>query len=126
MKKLLLSLIAVIIISVTTVYSQGRRGMNMSAEEMAKMRTKRINESLKLDDKQEKSVYNILLDSSKKMREVRSQSSRETMRDKMKKIHEDSNKKLEEVLTKEQLEKYKAHQEERRSSMRGRRGNGNN
>jgi hypothetical protein len=93
----------------------------MSQNEIAKQQTKRIAEKIELRDDQKESVFNIQLDFAKEMKRIRSQGSRDGIRDKMMKISSVRDKKLEEIFTKGQFEKYKSLRAEMRNRNRGQR-----
>ena len=95
-------------------------------EQFAKRQTAQLKEELDLNDDQEKKVYEVNLESIKKMSELREKMRSggggiEGMREKMMEIREEQNKKMKEILTAEQWTKYEKYQEERLSRMRDRR-----
>ena len=97
----------------------------MDPERMADRQVAAMKERLKLTDDQETKVKPILVDSMKKQMEMRQKfglqqgqrPSQEAMAE-MKKAREDTNKKLGEVLSKEQMEEY--HEDVERTSRAGR------
>ena len=127
MKRLGILVLTIIFTSAVSL-AQDRGGReNFSPEESAKRQTEQIKEAVGLKADQEKKVYEINLESSKKMSELRSQMQGggggfEGMREAFGKIREEQDKKMKEVLTEEQWVKYEKWQEERRQ-RRGQRGN---
>ena len=118
MKKKSFILVA-FMLSVFLVNAQpGQR--NMSPEEMAKRQTAQIKEAVGLNEKQEKQVYELNLETSKKMRAMREQSQGggfEGMREKMTEMRAEQDKKMKAILSDAQWKKYEKYQEERRSRM---------
>lgn len=94
-------------------------------EDLAKRQTAQLKEELDLNEDQEKKVYDLNLESTKKMSKLREEMQSgggfEGMREKMTEIREEQNKKMKEILTEKQWTKYEKYQEERRSRMRDRR-----
>lgn len=124
MKKNLFSLLLVLIITTAAVAQPRGDQSNVNPEDMAKRQTAQLKEVLDLTSAQEKKVYDINLESGKKMRALRQEmqgSGFEAMREKMGKIREEQNKKMKEVLTAEQWKKYEKYQEERREQRNQRR-----
>lgn len=106
---------------------EGRRGGQMMERQIAGMK-----ERLKLTDDQETKVKPILAESAKKMMELRQKGERgqppsEEMQAAMKKNREETNQKLSEVLSKEQMTEYEKMMSERRRGgpREGKRGNRN-
>lgn len=87
-----------------------------------KERAKELKERLKLDDKQTKQIEDIYAKQSEQMQGMFSGGGdREQMRDQMMKLREETNKKIEKILTDKQKAEYKKYQEEmqaRRQQMR--------
>ncbi len=117
MKKIGFLLIAVLLGTVIgRAQPQGPR--NMNPEESAKRQTEQIKEAVGLNADQEKKVYDLNLEMSKKMQEMFQQNQGggfEAMREKMTKLREDQSAKMKEILTAEQYAKYEKYMEERRS-----------
>lgn len=94
-------------------------------EDLAKRQTAQLKEELDLNEDQEKKVYDLNLESTKKMSKLREEMQSgggfEGMREKMTEIREEQNKNMKEILTEKQWAKYEKYQEERRSRMRDRR-----
>ncbi len=91
-------------------------------EEMAKRQTEEIKKAVGLNEKQEKQVYDLHLEASKKMSKMREESQQggfEGIREKMGEIREEQNKKMKSILTDAQWKKYEKFQEERAASRRG-------
>lgn len=123
MKKFGFVLMSFLLVSIFGMAQPGQR--NMDPEEMAKSQTAQIKEAVGLDEKQEKQVYEINLESGKKMRTLRDNNQGggfEGMREKMTELRAEQDKKMKAVLTEAQWEKYLKYQEERRA-QRGQRGN---
>ena len=121
MKKIGIALMALLFISAGSIAQQ----RDFDPEQFAKRQTAQLKEELGLDEVQEKKVYELNLESIKKMsvlrEKMRDGDGFEGMREKMMEIREDQNKKMKEILTEKQWTKYEKFQEERRAGMRGRR-----
>jgi len=98
---------------------------NFDPEAMAKRQAQQIDEAVDLTEEQEGKVYALNLETGKKMRALREkyrQGGRtEGMREKFAAIREEQNKKMAEILSEEQMEKYKKYLEERRARYQNRR-----
>lgn len=119
MKRIGLFLIAVIFGTTVSMAQPGGQ-RNFDPEEMAKRQTAELKEALGLKADQEKKVYDLNLETSKKMSAMRDEmqasgSGFEGMREKMQKIREEQDKKMKELLTDDQWTKYQKYQEERRA-----------
>lgn len=97
----------------------------MNPENMAKRETATLKEKLNLSTDQEKKVYNIHLESAKKIAEVRQSmgknADRSVIHEKMTEIREEQKQAMKKVLTSEQFAAYNKYLEERHS-QRGRQG----
>lgn len=116
MKKISLILMSLMLIAVVSIAQPRQRDFN--PEEMAKRQTVQIKEAVGLDAKQEKQVYDLNLESGKKMKALRDQnqgSGFEGMRQKMGEMRAEQDKKMKGILTEAQWEKYEKFQEERRT-----------
>ncbi|WP_372949036.1 hypothetical protein [Mariniphaga sp.] len=116
MKKNSLILMSLMLIAVISIAQPGQR--NFDPEEMAKRQTEQIKEAVGLDAKQEKQVYDLNLETGKKMRAMREENQGggfEGMREKMGELRAEQDKKMKEILTEAQWKKYEKYQEERRS-----------
>ena len=119
MKKIGLFLMAVLFgTSLSMAQPGGQRSFN--PEEMAKRQTAELKEALSLNADQEKKVYDINLETSKKMSAMREKmqaggNGMEGMREKMTQIRAEQDKKMKEILTADQWAKYQKYQEERRA-----------
>ncbi len=116
MKKIGFLLIALIM---GTLVGTAQNWQNSTPEEMAKRQTDQIKEKCGLDKAQEKKVYDLQLESSKKMAKMREEmqgGDRDGMRDKMAKMREDQNKEMKKILTADQYVKYEKYLEERRAA----------
>jgi periplasmic protein CpxP/Spy len=91
---------------------KGKRGFS------AEQRLERMSTELKLTDEQKPKVKAVLEDSSKKMQGLRDLPQDER-RTKMQDIRTEENKKFKEILTPDQLEKYKKMQEEMKKKGNG-------
>lgn len=119
MKKIGFLLIAVLLGTAMSMAQPGGQ-RNMDPEEMAKRQTERLKEALGLNKDQEKKVYDLSLETSKKrskmFQEMRdSGGGFEGMREKMQELRNDENKKMKAILTDAQWTKYEKYLEERRS-----------
>ena len=123
MKKLgFLFVVIVLGTSLSMAQPQGQR--NMNPEDMAKRQTEQIKEAVGLNSDQEKIVYDLNLESSKKMQALFQENQggdREAMREKMNVLREEQNEKMKGILTADQWSKYEKYLEERRSRGRGNR-----
>ncbi len=123
MKKTGIALMFFMLIALVGFAQPGQR--NVSPEEMAKRQTEQIKEAVGLNEKQEKQVYELNLETGKKMSAMREQSQGggfDGMREKMTKLREEQDKKMKGILTSAQWVKYEKYQEERRSRMNQRQG----
>lgn len=125
MKKIGFLLIALLM---GTMVSMAQNRQNSTPEEMAKRQTDQIKEKCGLDKAQEKKVYDLYLDSSKKSAEMRKAMQggggpSDDMRAKMTKMREDQNKEMKKILTADQYTKYEKYMEERRAARQGGGGN---
>ena len=95
------------------------RGFQMSEDDINE-RVDNLSETLKFSKDQHKKILEYELEFYNKIQVERQKSTgdREAMRASMMQAREERDKKYEEVLTKEQMEKFKEIQEERRSDMR--------
>lgn len=122
MKKMGIVLMLLMLMAVTGFAQPGQR--NMNPEEMAKRRTEQIKEAVGLNEKQEKQVYELHLESGKKMNAMRDEMQEggiEGMREKMTELRTEQDKKMKAILTADQWKKYEKYQEERRNSWNDRR-----
>ncbi len=117
MKKIGFLLIALIM---GTMVGTAQNWQNSTPEEMAKRQTDQIKEKCGLDKAQEKKVYDLQLESSKKMAKMRDEmqggGDRDAMRDKMAKMRDEQNKEMKKILTADQYTKYEKYLEERRAA----------
>lgn len=119
MKKIGLFLMAVLFVTSLSMAQPGdQRGFNPEA--MAKRQTAELKEALGLNADQEKKVYDMNLETSKKMSAMREKmqaggNGMEGMREKMTQIRAEQDKKMKEILTADQWAKYQKYQEERRA-----------
>lgn len=102
------------------------QGERFTAEERAEIFTKRMQKSLSLTDEQYKKVLAINIEQEKKRQDFREDRKTEMQanREKMKAEHDAVTKKLETVLTPDQMKKLKEQQDQRRGEMKDRRGGG--
>ncbi|MFW5756171.1 MAG: hypothetical protein ACOCWK_06185 [Tangfeifania sp.] len=121
MKKIGIVFLAFLLSSVVSMAQQ----RNFDPEEFAKRQTAQLKEELDLNKEQEEKVYDLNLESIKKMSKLREEMQSgggfEGMREKMTEIREEQNKKMKEILSEKQWTKYEKFQEERRGRMRDRR-----
>ncbi len=126
MKKLGFLLVAILLGTTMSMAQPG--GQRMSPEERAKQQTTELKEVLGLDKAQEKKVYDLNLESGKKMQKMREemggQGFSDEMREKMMAMREETNKEMKKILTAAQYTKYEKYLEERRA-RRGQGGGGN-
>ncbi len=121
MKKIGIVLLAFLLTSVVSIAQQ----RNFDPEDFAKRQTAQLKEELDLNKEQEEKVYDLNLESVKKMNKLRDERQSgggfDGMREKMTEIREEQNKKMKEILSKKQWTKFEKFQEERRGRMRERR-----
>lgn len=125
MKKLMFMFFA-ILFGTTISMAQYGGGQRMNPEDMAKRQTAELKEKLGLDKAQEKKVYDLNLESGKKMAKMRDDmqgggGDRDSMREKFTKMREEQNVEMKKILTADQYKKYEKYLEERRA-QRGQRG----
>ncbi|NCB07596.1 MAG: hypothetical protein EOM73_05480 [Bacteroidia bacterium] len=118
MKKIGLFLVAVFFGTSLSMAQPGGQG-GFNPETMAKRQTAELKEALGLNADQEKKVYDMNLETSKKMGIMREKmqaggNAMEGMREKMTQIRADQDKKMKEILTADQWAKYQKYKEERR------------
>ncbi len=128
MKKLGFLLIAILFGTTLSMAQYGGGGQRMTPEERAKQQTAELKEALSLDKNQEKKVYDLNVESGKKMQKMREEMGgngfSDEMRDKMRTMREETDKEMKKILSADQYKKYEKYQEERRS-RRGQGGGGN-
>lgn len=110
-----------LIIGISTLLAQPRGGQrDINPEEMAKRQTDRLDDVLDLNKDQEEQVYELNLETGKKMRDLRSENRGdfEAMREKMGEIRKVQNKQMKKILTDKQWPEYEKFMEERRERMR--------
>ena len=119
MKLVQLTLLTTVFVLFSTLNVVGQGRNRKSPEEMAKQQTEWMKKELKLSAEQEQKMYNINLETAKKMRQTRERHSgnREAMQEEMKVTRRQKDKEMKEVLTKEQYELYKKKLDERRSNF---------
>lgn len=126
MKKIGFLLIAILLGTTFSMAQPG--GQRMSPEERAKQQTAELKETLGLDKAQEKKVYDLNVESGKKMAKMREEMGgggfSDEMREKMMAMREETNKEMKKILTADQYKKYEKYLEERRA-RRGQGGGGN-
>jgi hypothetical protein len=122
MKKFGVILMSLLLGAVVAIGQPGQR--NMNPEDMAKRQTEQIKEAVGLNANQEKQVYDLNLETGKKMRALREQNQGggfEGMREKMTELRTEQDKKMKEILSEDQWKKYEKYQEERRAQWGNRR-----
>ena len=105
----------------STMVSMAQNWQNATPEEMAKRQTDQIKEKCGLDKEQEKKVYDLSLETGKKMAKMREEMQggggpSDEMRAKMTKIRDEQNKEMKKILTADQYVKYEKYLEERRAA----------
>jgi periplasmic protein CpxP/Spy len=115
MKKVGMIMLSLMLVSLVSMAQPGQR--NMNPEDMAKRQTAQLKEAVGLDAKQEKQVYDLNLETSKKMQTMREAQGGnfEGMREKMTEMRAEQDKKMKTILTDAQWKKYEKYQEERRA-----------
>ncbi|QDH78275.1 DUF4890 domain-containing protein [Echinicola soli] len=124
MKKLLF-VIALMTVTAIAANAQQRKGRrDVSPELMAERITEKMTEELSLDEAQQKEVYELTLKSTNERMEAiqESKDERKAIREKMKADQDKHDQELVEILTPEQLEKWKEYRRESRERTRDRRG----
>lgn len=126
MKKFVFLVMAVLLGTTFSMAQYG--GQRMTPEERAKQQTADLKEALGLNKDQEKKVYDLNLESGKKMQKMREEMGgngfSDEMREKMMTMREETNKEMKKILTDDQYKKYEKYLEERRN-RRGQGGGGN-
>lgn len=114
MKRIILSL-SVVLFSLSIMAQPGQRP---DPETRAKERTKRMKEVIQFSDEQEKKVYDLNLEFTKKRRELfeNRTGDREEMREKMDVLNKEYDEKLKKILDEKQFKKY----EEEKDNLRQR------
>ena len=119
MKKIILTLMAVMISIVSFAQQPGGQRREFKPEDTAKRRADQIKESAKINDEQYKKVYDLFLKQAKyqqaKMKEAQQSGGRPQFnREEMQKQQEATTKALKGILTAEQYKAYEKAQQERR------------
>ena len=114
----------VIAILLGTMVSRAQNWQNSTPEERAKQQTEQIKEKCGLNKDQEKKVYDLNLETGKKMAKMREEMQggggpSDEMREKMTKIRDEQNKEMKKILTADQYVKYEKYLEERRAARQG-------
>jgi len=119
MKLVQLTLLTTVFVLFSTLNVVGQGRNRKSPEEMAKQQTEWMKKELKLSAGQEQKMYNINLETAKKMRQTweKHKGNREAIQEEMKVTRRQKDKEMKEVLTKEQYELYKKKLDERRSNF---------
>ncbi len=94
-------------------------GQMPSPEEMAKMQADQMKQTVSLSDEQYEKVLVIFKVQGEEMQKVFQQSEGQPDFSVFRKLHEEQNKKLKEVLTEEQFKKWDEHMQEMRRNMGG-------
>ena len=119
MKKLGFLIIAVLLGTTFSMAQYGGGGQRSTPEERAKQQTAELKEALGLNKDQEKKVYDLNLESGKKMQKMREEMGgggfSDEMREKMMAMREETNKEMKKILTDDQYKKYEKYLEERRN-----------
>ena len=118
MKKIGFLLIAIML---GTMVSMGQNWQSATPEEMAKRQTDQIKEKCGLDKAQEKKVYDLSLETGKKMAKLREEMQgaggpNDEMREKMRKIRDEQTNEMKKILSADQFVKYEKYLEERRAA----------
>lgn len=129
MKKIVLSIMTMILGLSLSSYAQPQKGgEKRSPEQQATQTVERLNNELKLTPQQQKQLKDYYVSSFKKRHEnmEKNRDDREAMRENMMNMREENDKQLEKTLTPDQYKKYKANEEKRRKEMqqKGRSGGG--
>ena len=121
MKKILMTLLAVVLTTATFAQQgQGRGGFGqMKPEDMAKRQAEQIKKTCEINDEQYKKIYDYYLEQSNKMQEEMKKAmesgERQNMdREAMQKRREAQTAFIKSVLTEEQFKKYEEEQKNRR------------
>ncbi len=99
--------------------AMGQGGRNMDPKQRAEQMTERMVKDYSLTDAQKEKVHTLNLEMSESMSKITGDD-RDKRRTEMQSIREKYNKKLKDVLTDEQYQKYLKDEEERRQRMRNR------
>ncbi len=127
MKKLLFAAFAACCLLAAFPASAQRHGGNhrMTAEEIAKTRTERMTEQLKLDDVQQQQIYRLNLDFAQKMQQLHASrkantegDTRQDDRQKMQELQDAYDAQLKKNLSREQYAKWSERQQQMRNGRR--------
>lgn len=121
MKKIGFLMVALLLGS---MISMAQNWQNTTPEERAKQQTEQIKEKCGLNKDQENKVYELNLETSKKIAKMRDEMQggggpSDEMREKMTKIRDEQNKEMKKILTADQYVKYEKYLEERRAARQG-------
>lgn len=128
MKRFVFLMMAVVLGTTLSIAQSRGEQREFNPENMAKRQTEELKEKLGLDKAQEKKVYELNLESGKKMAAMRGDmqmggGDRDKMREKFGKLRDDQNKEMKKVLSEDQYTKYEKYLEERRAQRSQGRGN---
>ncbi len=102
-------------LTATTVFAQ--QNQRPTPEQRAQRQVQWMVDELKIDSAQKEKAYNIILESNKKMTELRKSGNQD--REKMRALRTEQDEALKKVLSAEQFDKYNKHREEMRANRRG-------
>jgi len=118
MRVLQITFLAVVLILTGSLNALSQKRQQRSAEDMAKQQTDWMKQELKLSKEQEKEIYRINLETSKRMKETwkKYRGNREMMQSAMKNNRVQRDKELKKALSEEQFKLYKKRIKEMRDS----------
>ncbi len=118
MKSLQITFLAVALILTGSINALSQKRHQKSADEMAKQQTEWMKKELKLSKEQEKAIYKINLETSKRVKENwnKYKGNRERMKSEMQKTRRQKDEELKKAMTEEQYRLYKKRIKEMRDN----------
>ena len=130
-KRIFAVLAACCLLAAPALHAQRPAHRQRTAEEMAKYRTERMAEQLKLDDVQQQQIYRSNLDFAQQMRRLHAErraasdtTARTADRERMQELYASYDAQLKKNLSRDQYRQWSEQQERYRQGMRHRRGGG--
>ncbi len=108
----------IMLLFLTACSSEQRRPRRLSPED----RVQELKAELDLTEAQRTAIEEILVNADKKMADLREQSTgdRQALREEFRRLREETDRAVEEVLSEDQIEKYREYNRQRREDMRQR------
>lgn len=128
-KRIFAALAACCLLAAPSLHAQRPAHRQRTAEEMAKYRTERMTEQLKLDDVQQQQIYRINLEFAQQMRQLHASrrsatdsAARTNDRERMRELQESYDAQMKKNLSREQYRQWSEQQERSRQQMHRRAG----